>query len=132
MIEDYYQTLLETIAASPLVRSSEVVLDKRTSQVGLVRGDLYFANDSRLHFRELVEFRVDAVTRHMYSFHYQDSEEIMVFRYDDTEHYPDLPNFPHHKHVGSSQEVVSAQPPEPSPSGPPEKSPTPKTSPTPK
>lgn len=112
MIEDYYQTLLETIAASPLVRSSEVVLDKRTSQVGLVRGDLYFANDSRLHFRELVEFRVDAVTRHMYSFHYQDSEEIMVFRYDDTEHYPDLPNFPHHKHVGSSQEVVSAQPPD--------------------
>ena len=112
MIEDYYQTLLETIAASPLVRSSEVVLDKRTSQVGLVRGDLYFANDSRLHFRELVEFRVDVVTRHMYSFHYQDSEEIMVFRYDDTEHYPDLPNFPHHKHVGSSQEVVSAQPPD--------------------
>ena len=112
MIEDYYQTLLETIAASPLVRSSEVVLDKRTSQVGLVRGDLYFANDSRLHFRELVEFRVDVVTRHMYSFHYQDSEEIMVFRYDDTEHYPDLPNFPHPKHVGSSQEVVSAQPPD--------------------
>jgi hypothetical protein len=112
LIEDYNQSLLETIAASPLVRSSEVVLDRRTSQVGLVRGDLYFANDSRLHFRELVEFQGDVITRHMYSYHYQDSKQIMVFRYDDTPHYPALPNFPHHKHIGSSNEVISAEPPE--------------------
>ena len=111
MIEDYYQSLLETIATSPLVRSSEVALDKRTSQVGLIRGDLFFANDSRLHFRELVELQADIVVRRMYSYHYQASDQSLIFRYDDTPHFPDLPNFPHHKHIDRSEQVVSATPP---------------------
>ncbi|MCP4428105.1 MAG: hypothetical protein GY803_26765 [Chloroflexi bacterium] len=110
MIEDYYQALLEAIAASPLARSSAVVLDKRTSRVGLIRGDLYFANDSRLHFRELVELQANAVTRHMYSYHYQDANQTLIFRYDDTPHFPDLPDFPHHKHIGT--QVISAEPPD--------------------
>lgn len=101
---------METIAASPLVRSSEVVLDKRTSRVGLIRGDLYFADDSRLHFRELVELQGETLTRHMYSFHYQDAGAVLIFRYDDTPHFPDLPSFPHHKHNGRSNQVVAAEP----------------------
>jgi hypothetical protein len=112
LIEDYYQSLLETIAASPLVRSSEVSLDKRTSQVGLIRGDLFLANDSRLHFRELVELQADVVTRHMYSYHYQAADESLIFRYDDTPHFPNLPNFPHHKHIGQPEQVISVTPPD--------------------
>jgi hypothetical protein len=112
LIEDYYQSLLEKIAASPLVRSSEVALDKRTSQVGLIRGDLFFANESRLHFRELVELQADVIIRRMYSYHYQAADESLIFRYDDTPHFPDLPNFPHHKHLGHSEKVISAAPPD--------------------
>lgn len=64
MIEAYLQSLLDTIAASPIVRASNVTLDKRTLRVGLIRGDLYFADGSRLHFRELVEVQVQSVVRH--------------------------------------------------------------------
>lgn len=111
LIEDYYQSLLEAIAASPLVRSSEVVSDKRASQIGLIRGDLYFADESRLHFRELVESQADTVTRHMYSYHYQNADQTLVFRYDDTPHFPKLAGFPHHKHVGPAH-VISVEPPD--------------------
>lgn len=34
-----------------------------------------------------------------YRYHFQDEENRLVFRYDSTPHFPDLPNFPYHKHL---------------------------------
>jgi hypothetical protein len=111
LLEAYFQGLLEAIAASPIVRLHDVTLDKRAPRAGLIRGDLYFADGSRLHFRELAAFQTDIV-RLRYSYHYQRADNSLVFRYDDTAHYPDLPNFPHHKHVGDETAVVRASPPD--------------------
>ena len=111
MIEAYLQSLLDLVAASPIVRASDVTIDKRTPRLGLIRGDLYFADGSRLHFRELVEAE-DKVIRRMYSYHYQDTDANLIFRYDDTPHHPDLDTFPHHKHDGGEMNVVTAVPPD--------------------
>jgi hypothetical protein len=35
-----------------------------------------------------------------YSFHFMDSRNSLVFRYDSAPHHPGGPHFPHHKHVG--------------------------------
>jgi hypothetical protein len=111
LIETYLKLLLDTVAASPIVHASNVVLDKRTPRAGLIRGDLYFADGSRLHFRELVEIQANVV-RQMYSYHYQRADDSLIFRYDDTPHHSGLPNFPHHKHVGSETNVISVAPPD--------------------
>ena len=105
-IDAYYQSLLSIIAQFPHIHSSDVALDKRTSQTGLIRGDLYYADGSRLHFRELIELQT-TIVRHMYSYHYQKADNSLIFRYDDTPHFPDLPNFPHHKHDGSQNVVIT-------------------------
>jgi Family of unknown function (DUF6516) len=34
-----------------------------------------------------------------YRYHCQDQQNRLVFRYDSTPHFPDLPSFPHHKHL---------------------------------
>ncbi len=111
MIEAYLQSLLDLVEASPVVRASNVTLDKRTPHVGMIRGDLYFADDSCLHFRELVEVQT-TVVRRMYSYHYQDADANLIFRYDDTPHHPGLSTFPHHKHDGNEADVVAAAPPD--------------------
>ncbi len=111
MIEACLQSLLDAIAESPIVRASNVTLDKRTLRAGLIRGDLYFADGSRLHFRELVEVQAQVVRR-MYSYHYQDAEAALIFRYDDTPHHPGLSNFPNHKHVSNETHVIPATPPD--------------------
>lgn len=36
----------------------------------------------------------------------------MIFRYDNSPHFPELLNFPHHKHCGDEANVVSATPPD--------------------
>lgn len=105
------QTLLDVVAASPIVRSSSILFDKRTMDTGLIRGELTFADGSCLHFRELVEIQA-RVMRIMYSFHYQRENGSLIFRYDDTPHFPALPQFPHHKHIGSQTDAIPAQPPD--------------------
>jgi hypothetical protein len=48
----------------------------------------------------------------MYVYQYQSSTDILVFRYDNTPHFPTLPTFPHHRHVGSETNVMAAMPPD--------------------
>ncbi len=110
LIEDYVQSLLRAAATSPLISASNIILDKRTNRSGLIRGDLYFLDGSRLYFRELVDIQ-ETIVRLMYSYHYQASDQRMIFRYDDTPHHPELTGFPHHKHNDLETNVTASAPP---------------------
>jgi hypothetical protein len=110
LIEDYVQSLLNAVADSPIVNASNIQLDKRTNRSGIIRGDLFFGDGSRLYFRELVNAE-DLVIRLMYSYHYQDASAQLIFRYDDTPHHPETENFPHHKHIEQEGNIVASAPP---------------------
>jgi len=43
-------------------------------------------------------------------YHYQSADGRLLFRYDNSPHYPHLSTFPSHKHVGN--EIIAAEPPE--------------------
>ena len=51
----------------------------------------------------------DQFKRLNYRYHFQDSQNNLVFRYDNTPHFPDLESFPHHKHL--SNKVISSEEP---------------------
>ncbi len=110
LIENYVQVLLNAVADSPIVGASNIQLDKRTNRSGLIRGDLFLGDGSRLHFRELVNLE-DQVVRLMYSYHYQDAAGQLIFRYDDTPHHTELNGFPHHKHIRQEGNVAASEPP---------------------
>lgn len=44
-----------------------------------------------------------------YRYHFQRAGSELVFRYDNTPHFPDLPSFPHHKHLRDAV-VASSKP----------------------
>ncbi len=111
MIEAYLQSLLEAVANAAEVASSDIALDKRGPQAGLIRGDIYFIDGTRLHFRELVDFETEP-PRLMYSYDYQNAAASIIFRYDDTPHHAELPNSPHHKHLGSEHNTLSSSAPD--------------------
>jgi len=37
-----------------------------------------------------------------YSYHFQDKDNKLIFRYDNTPHYPNIVTFPNHKHLPDS------------------------------
>lgn len=75
------------------------------------KAELGFHDGSHLSIVEQLE-RVDqqSFERAAYKYHYQDSQDNLIFRYDNSPHYPRLPTFPDHKHIGDT--VVESQPPE--------------------
>jgi hypothetical protein len=80
-----------------LLVTSELTADMRTEQIGLLKGILTFVDGSVLFFKEYLDFRT-TIEKKMYSFHYQDAQAVLRFRYDNAAHKPDL-GFQDHKHT---------------------------------
>jgi len=112
MIEEYFESVKALLQNLSLLRSPEVDYDYRDRETGFLKGDLVFKDGSCLHFSEFVQVKSGhPVYRYMYAFQYIDSGGILIFRYDDSKHFPNLPTAPHHKHIGEN-EVVAANAPD--------------------
>ena len=57
-----------------------------------------FTNGCLLEINEAVVVENQILQTFGYRYHLQDGQNRLVFRYDDTPHFPHLPTFPHHKH----------------------------------
>lgn len=108
-IESYFNQIRQIIDNMPEIVLSNVTYSNQGEEIGYLRGDLTFSNGSLFHFREYVdaEFEPD---RLMYSYHYMDSANTLIFRYDDVDHHSklNLPNHPHHKHDSSEENIVAS------------------------
>ena len=45
-----------------------------------------------------------------YSYHWMEANNSMILRWDNAEHYPHLPGFPHHFHDGDEKNVLPREP----------------------
>ncbi|MBI3163874.1 MAG: hypothetical protein HYZ24_04265 [Chloroflexi bacterium] len=112
MIEEYFESVKALLQSLTLSQSPEVDYDYRDRETGFLKGDLVFKDGSRLHFREFVQVKQNQpVYRYMYAFQYMKADGTLIFRYDDTKHFPHLSSAPHHKHIGEN-EVVAADAPD--------------------
>ena len=105
-IAGYFRYVGGVLTLSPVVKSQDVHFEKRTPTEGYLRGDVLFKDNSRLHFRELVSTE-PSLRRISYTYHYQSAKGKMIFRYDDSDHFPELPSAPHHKHT-AKKDVIAA------------------------
>ena len=112
-IEAYFQQIGEAIDNCPVVQSSSVNYDKRSTYEGFIRGEVYFVDGSILHLREFVDVEI-IIDRLTYAYQYMTADHQLVFRYDNTGHHKklNLPTYPHHKHEGSEDNVVASPAPD--------------------
>ena len=109
LIEQYFAQLEGIINSCDNVCAKSIYKETRSEYIGFFKAELRFQNDSSLHIREFV-FARSGILKYTYSYHHQDADNRLIFRYDNTRHFPDLPNFPHHKHT--SEGIVSASEPD--------------------
>ncbi|RLC13951.1 MAG: hypothetical protein DRI57_15335 [Deltaproteobacteria bacterium] len=58
-----------------------------------------FLSGYLLELNEAVILEAEQIKHLDYRYHFQDRENKLVFRYDNTPHFPDIGSFPHHKHL---------------------------------
>ena len=98
LVCEYFRHLRSVIDTCEVITAKEILEDERSDYLGFFKATLYFHDGTVLHVREYVFTRF-AVERETYVYHYQDENNNRIFRYDNTEHFPDLSNFPDHKHT---------------------------------
>ncbi len=114
-ITRYLENIRQLLDQTPYILSKSIEYEDRGGVALIIKGKIVFDNLSELHFREIVSFTfADLPDKIAYSYHYQDQEKGLIFRYDNAEHHPEIPSYPHHKHlpksnIAASQEITLAE-----------------------
>ncbi len=70
-----------------------------------------FQNNELLEFNEAVIADDENRVTHLgYRYHFQDKNNQLIFRYDNTPHHPGIESFPHHKHTPDNVAAVNQKP----------------------
>jgi hypothetical protein len=113
MLLSEYQTqiisVIDRYARTNLITFSEIILDARSPKIGVIRGTIEFIDGAQLFFTEYVDCRY-RLEKLNYSYHCQDFNGTLIFRYDNAAHKPVLPHR-NHKHETSGN-IVASEPPE--------------------
>jgi len=77
---------------------------------GLFKANIHFWDGSQLSVQEVVstERGYPEILRYSYTYI---KDATHIFRYDNAPHHPDIPTFPHHKHLGANETPASADKP---------------------
>ena len=106
---DYFEqidTLLESYPDAYAEQYNATILSDQRANLKL-RLRFYFKY--LLSISEALVIVDDQITAIDYRYHFQDEQNNLIFRYDNTPHFPNLSSFPHHKHL-PSQVIASEQP----------------------
>jgi len=104
MLNRYFNRLYDTIISRDYIEVEYLVFDSLPMSRGSIEGRLIFPSESLLEFFEVVLLRKNKIKKIRYAYHYQNKDGEIIFRYDNSPHYPDINTYPHHKHVGSQIE----------------------------
>lgn len=103
-----YFTFITRVAERSGAASVDIEFNQRDPMFGRVNGVVSFYDGSRLEFRETVAIERYRPVKLLYRYQYVRTGEA-ICRYDNAPHHPNLPGFPHHKHVGNER-LPAAEP----------------------
>ena len=107
-LERYFAEIEVAVTQLPAYAESYVE-EILTSERANLRIRLRFQSGCLLEINEAIIVENGVLKTLGYRYHLQRAGNELVFRYDNTPHFPDLPSFPHHKHLQNSV-VASSKP----------------------
>ncbi|MEA3345786.1 MAG: DUF6516 family protein [Chloroflexota bacterium] len=107
---EYVLQLKAKLAISLIVASFDIVEEKVWSDRGYIRIRMALSNGDFLETAEYFVLEDEECVTHRYRYQWMDGERRELRkRWDNVEHHPDLPNFPHHVHVGREENVEAGE-----------------------
>jgi hypothetical protein len=101
VIRDYFaqiKAVVDQYAVARFVLDVKVNFETRPGEQGYLAGSIIFVDGSALHFTEFLDVVGETTDKLMYTYHYQDAQERLIFRYDNARHRPLLHSL-EHKHT---------------------------------
>ena len=111
LLSEYLAGIVTTIdeySKTDLIVQYDTNTDIRTPKIGTIKGSITFITYSKLFFIEYIDLRY-GIHKLSYSFHYQNKDNELIFRYDNAAHKPRLA-FEEHKHLHDGAIVEAIAP----------------------
>jgi hypothetical protein len=99
IISDYFNQVEQAVLLSSNVYVERYEEEILTPNRANLRIRLRFHQTHLLEINEAIVVAENQLQCLDYRYHFQDEHNRLIFRYDSTPHFPNLPNFPHHKHL---------------------------------
>ena len=109
-LKNYLDSVEQVILQCGHVYVEHYVEEILTPERVNLRIRLRTTNGDLLEIHEAVVIVDDKLVHLDYRYHCQDEQNRLRFRYDSTPHFPNLPNFPHHKHLQGDVVISSDRP----------------------
>ena len=107
-LECYFAEVDAAVAQWPAYTESYVE-EILTVERANLRIRLRFENGALLEINETIIVENGVLKTLGYRYHLQRADSELMFRYDNTPHFPDLPNYPYHKHLRDAV-IAASQP----------------------
>ena len=107
---DYLATVKALIIANPRIRTWTILREEIQGDVGLYRFRIIWEDDSLLEMFERFEINDGVCRIAKYSFHWQDAQGLLLKRWDNAAHHPEVDTHPHHLHENSDDSVLPHEP----------------------
>jgi hypothetical protein len=108
--EDYITAIKVKLLTSAIIKSFTIIKERTISDQGYFRARLNLSNGD---FLEIVEFFIvksQICLTETYRYQWMDeTKQQLRKRWDNVEHFPNLPNFPHHVHIIEESNVYPSQ-----------------------
>ncbi len=104
---DSIENAISTLADSYVEHYNEEIITANRINLKI---RIRFLSGHLLELNEAVIVEEEGNIKHLsYRYHFQDGQNNLVFRYDNTPHFQEIESFPHHKHI--QNEVIAADKP---------------------
>lgn len=98
VITEYVKNIENYLNEIPFRLSTKIEVENRGDVALYLKGEIVFIDGSELHIKEYF-IAVPTLSKLAYSYHYQDKNKKLVFRFDNAEHHSEVKTYPNHKHL---------------------------------
>ena len=98
IIREHFDIFEAKLIESPVIVSYQMLRQEIAASDGKLRIKAELSDGGSIELFEYVAESDRHIRLLKYSFHWQDAQGKLRRRWDNTPHYPDLPNAPHHVH----------------------------------
>jgi hypothetical protein len=109
-LQDYINTVKIKLATSRIIIKISIVEEKILFDRGYLRARLTLVNNDFLEIAESFTIINGHFVTLGYRYQWMDEEkQNLRKRWDNVQHFPDLPNFPHHVHIIEESNVEASE-----------------------
>jgi hypothetical protein len=104
--QSYIDAIKSILNSSPIIQEWTIVDEKSFSDRGHFRVRFLLNTGDFVEASEFFVLRDTGIEQHRYRYQWMDSTKTQLKRrWDNAPHFPEVPNFPHHVHIGQEDRV---------------------------